>query len=110
MTVFTVPATDWRFPLTMILVCVPFMLLVTFLQTRSFGVLLRKLGAIGSAPIRLMAQVRSRPREITDVPDNISIAAARVRRSSGTLFTRMITWLWSKRTASKVERDDLGGV
>ncbi|KAG7421247.1 hypothetical protein ACKAV7_001194 [Fusarium commune] len=110
MTVFTVPATDWRFPLTMILVCVPFMLLVTFLQTRSFGVLLRKLGAIGSAPVRLMAQARSRPREITDVPDNISIAAARVRRGSGTLLGRIIARLWSKRAAQKVERDDLGGV
>jgi hypothetical protein len=108
MTVFTVPATDWRFPLTMILVCVPFMLLVTFLQTRSFGVLLRKLGAIGSAPVRLMTQARSRPREITDVPDNIS--AARVRRGSGTFLERIAVRLWTKRSAQKVERDDFGGV
>ncbi|EWG36981.1 hypothetical protein FVEG_00806 [Fusarium verticillioides 7600] len=108
MTVFTVPATDWRFPLTMILVCVPFMLLVTFLQTRSFSVLLRKLGAIGSAPVRLMTQSRSRSREITDVPDNIS--AARVRRGSGTFLERIAARLWTKRSAQKVERDDFGGV
>jgi hypothetical protein len=40
-TEFTIPATDWRFALTMILVCVPFMIVIFLLQTRSFTVLVR---------------------------------------------------------------------
>ncbi|KYK54793.1 hypothetical protein DCS_06753 [Drechmeria coniospora] len=44
-TQFTIPATDWRFPLTMVLVCVPFMLVVLHFQTRSFTVLSRALHA-----------------------------------------------------------------
>ncbi|KAF4334260.1 hypothetical protein FBEOM_11912 [Fusarium beomiforme] len=110
MTVFTVPATDWRFPLTMVLVCVPFMLLVILLQTRSFGVLLRRLSAIGSAPIRFIAQFRNRPREITDIPDNSSIAAARVRRRSGIWLTRITTWLGGERLVPNVQGGDLGDV
>ncbi|KZZ94236.1 Mg2+ transporter protein, CorA-like/Zinc transport protein ZntB [Moelleriella libera RCEF 2490] len=35
-TEFTIPATDWRFAVTMVLVCVPFMALVLLLQTRVF--------------------------------------------------------------------------
>ncbi|KAI8691250.1 hypothetical protein LRP88_08529 [Fusarium phalaenopsidis] len=93
MTVFTIPATDWRFALTMILVCVPFMLLITLLQTRSFGLLLRKLAVIGAVPARLL---RRKTRD-TDIPDSRSVA--RLRRSSGTwpwLRTGggRLTWPW----------------
>jgi hypothetical protein len=35
-TEFTIPATDWRFALTMVLVCIPFMALIFLLQTRIF--------------------------------------------------------------------------
>ncbi|KAK2609139.1 hypothetical protein QQS21_002366 [Conoideocrella luteorostrata] len=35
-TEFTIPATDWRFAVTMVLVCIPFMALVFLLQTRMF--------------------------------------------------------------------------
>jgi hypothetical protein len=93
MTVFTIPATDWRFALTMILVCVPFMLLITLLQTRSFGLLLRKLAVVGAVPARLL---RRKTRD-TDIPDSRSVA--RLRRSSGTwpwLRTGggRLTWPW----------------
>ncbi|KAH7322864.1 hypothetical protein B0I35DRAFT_407286 [Stachybotrys elegans] len=41
-TEFTISATDWRFALTMVLVCVPFMIIVALFQTRTFHVLVRK--------------------------------------------------------------------
>lgn len=93
MTAFTIPATDWRFALTMILVCVPFMLLIMLLQTRSFGLLLRKLAVVGAIPARLL---RRKTRD-TDIPDSRSVA--RLRRSSGTwpwLRTGggRLTWPW----------------
>lgn len=110
MTVFTIPATDWRFALTMVLVCVPFMLLITLLQTRSFGRLLRKLGAIGNIPVRLFTRLRSRSRDINDVPDNRSIAAARLKRSSRTCPMRRMAWPWGEKVTPRVEMDDLGQV
>ncbi|KAM0260971.1 hypothetical protein ACHAPA_009986 [Fusarium lateritium] len=110
MTVFTIPATDWRFALTMVLVCVPFMLLITLLQTRSFGRLLRKLRAIGSVPFRLFTRLRSRSQDINDVPDNRSIAAARLKRSSGTCPMRKMAWPWGEKVTHRVEMDDLGQV
>ncbi|KAH7006256.1 cora-like Mg2+ transporter protein-domain-containing protein [Fusarium venenatum] len=91
MTVFTIPATDWRFALTMILVCVPFMLLITFLQTRSFGVLLRKLGATGSAVARAFNHLRRHARDSADVSDNRSIVAVAPRINSGICSLRMPT-------------------
>ncbi|KAF5000776.1 hypothetical protein FDECE_11131 [Fusarium decemcellulare] len=109
MTVFTIPATDWRFALTMILVCVPFMILITLLQTRSFGILLRKLAAARTVPSRLFDRLRHRPRE-TDVPDNRSTVGTRPRRSSGTwpwLRTGgRLTWPWEGE-APRVEMDEL---
>ncbi|KAF5656723.1 hypothetical protein FHETE_10830, partial [Fusarium heterosporum] len=107
MTVFTIPATDWRFALTMVLVCVPFMLLITLLQTRSFGLLIRKLGTIGSMPARIFTRLRSRSRDINDVPDNRSIAAIRPKRSDGTCPMRRLTWPMAGRIGPKVEMDDL---
>ncbi|RGP80386.1 hypothetical protein FLONG3_1535 [Fusarium longipes] len=92
MTVFTIPATDWRFALTMILVCVPFMLLITFLQTRSFGVLLRKLAAIGSTVARPFNHLRRHARDTSDVSDSRSISAVAPRTNSGTWSLRMPTW------------------
>jgi len=91
MTVFTIPATDWRFALVMVLVCVPFMLLITFLQTRSFGILLRKLGAIGNAIARLFNRVRRRPLDTTETPDNRPTTAAASCRSSVTMLLRNLT-------------------
>ena len=93
MTVFTIPATDWRFALVMVLVCVPFMLLITFLQTRSFGVLLRKLGAIGNAIARFFNQVRRRPRDTAEAPDNRPTTAATSCRSSVTMLLRNLASL-----------------
>ncbi|KAM5355686.1 hypothetical protein ACJ41O_002332 [Fusarium nematophilum] len=111
MTVFTIPATDWRFALTMILVCVPFMLLITLLQTRSFGLLLRKLSALGAAPARLFTRLRHRSPRDADVPDNRStVGATRLRRSTGTwprLWAgRRLTWPWGEE-APRGEVDEL---
>ncbi|KAF4968789.1 hypothetical protein FZEAL_10342 [Fusarium zealandicum] len=112
MTDFIIPANDWRFALTMILVCVPFMLLITLLQTRSFGLLLRKLSALGAAPARLFARLRHRPRD-ADVPDNRSTAGAtRLRRRGGTwpqlwtVTSARLTWPWGA-AAPGVEEDEL---
>ncbi|KAH8735193.1 hypothetical protein BGZ61DRAFT_279721, partial [Ilyonectria robusta] len=55
MTEFKIAASDWRFAVTMVLVCVPFMLLISILQTRSFGLLLTRLSAIAALPRRLTA-------------------------------------------------------
>ena len=41
-TEFTIAPTDWRFAVTMVLVCVPFMGLVVLLQTNGFAVLVRR--------------------------------------------------------------------
>ncbi|OAA82079.1 Mg2+ transporter protein, CorA-like/Zinc transport protein ZntB [Akanthomyces lecanii RCEF 1005] len=41
-TEFTISPTDWRFAVTMVLVCVPFMGLVVLLQTNGFAVLVRR--------------------------------------------------------------------
>ncbi|PNY24408.1 Uncharacterized protein TCAP_05654, partial [Tolypocladium capitatum] len=42
-TEFTIPATDWRFPVTMVLVFVPFMIVVFLFQTGTSTVLARKI-------------------------------------------------------------------
>ncbi|CAF3576032.1 unnamed protein product [Fusarium graminearum] len=105
MTVFTIPATDWRFALTMILVCVPFMLLITFLQTRSFGVLLRKLGAIGGAVAHIFNSLRRHAQDSADVSDNRSVAAVAPKTSSGTWSLRVPTW-----TRERIEDLEKGGV
>jgi hypothetical protein len=106
MTVFTIPATDWRFALTMILVCVPFMLLITFLQTRSFGVLLRKLGAIGSVVARLFKCLRRRARDSADISDSRSVAAVAPRTNSFTWSLRMPTW--PRERVEDLEKGGLG--
>lgn len=41
-TEFTISPTDWRFAVTMVLVCVPFMALVVLLQTNGFTFLMRR--------------------------------------------------------------------
>ncbi|KAF7531639.1 hypothetical protein G7Z17_g13714 [Cylindrodendrum hubeiense] len=80
MTEFSIPATDWRFAVTMVLVCVPFMLLITLLQTRSFGLLVSKLSAIAALPGRLIALIIRRDSRDAEAPDNRSSAALSQRR------------------------------
>ena len=70
---------DWRFPVTMVLVCVPFMALVLFLQLHYFALLVRKLSAAGSYILFLPLSLISRFRE-PDVADNRSTAPVRRRR------------------------------
>jgi hypothetical protein len=57
-----IPATDWRFAVTMVAVCVPFMILVFLLQSRLFTRMLRKTGDwllfLVSLPQTLMHSLR----------------------------------------------------
>jgi hypothetical protein len=75
-TEFTIPVSDWRFPVTMVLVSVPFMLLVLLLQLHSF--ILRKLSAAASflhiLPPALVSWWRG-----PDITDNRSTAPGRRR-------------------------------
>ncbi|GKT55688.1 LOW QUALITY PROTEIN: GTPase-activator protein for Ras-like GTPase containing protein [Colletotrichum tofieldiae] len=48
MTEFTIPAQDWRFPVTMVCVCVPFILALILLQTRAGYSLAKHTFAAGS--------------------------------------------------------------
>ncbi|KAH7156841.1 cora-like Mg2+ transporter protein-domain-containing protein [Dactylonectria macrodidyma] len=108
MTEFEIPATDWRFAVTMVLVCVPFMLLISLLQTRSFGLLVTKLSAAASLPRRLFAFVLSRGSRDSDPPDNRSTAALSQRRVPVRRAGRW-TWPWGSRRAQLDEGVDLGG-
>lgn len=94
MTMFTIPADDWRFAVTMVLVCVPFMLLITVLQTRSFALVASKLGAAVTFPARLFARIvlrRRGSRDGAEVPDNRSTATLSQRRVR---VRRAGEWSW----------------
>ncbi|KPM33946.1 hypothetical protein AK830_g12627, partial [Neonectria ditissima] len=80
MTEFTIPASDWRFALVMVLVCVPFMLLISILQTRSFGLLVAKLRAAVRLPLRLVRPMLPPGSRDPDAPDTRSTAALSQRR------------------------------
>ncbi|KAJ0160993.1 hypothetical protein CTA2_6964 [Colletotrichum tanaceti] len=54
-TEFTIPAQDWRFPVTMVCVCVPFILALILLQTRAGYSLARHTFAALTWPFRLLA-------------------------------------------------------
>ncbi|KAL3951885.1 hypothetical protein ACCO45_013602 [Purpureocillium lilacinum] len=62
MTEFTIQVTDWRFAVTMVLVCVPFMIIVFLFQTRSFSLVGRKIAAgasyVASLPQAALASRR----------------------------------------------------
>lgn len=108
MTEFSIPATDWRFAVTMVLVCVPFMLLISILQTRSFGLLLTKLSAIAALPRRLIAFILRRGLQEGEAPDNRSTAALSQRRVRVRRGGRW-TWPWGVRRTPPDEGIDLGG-
>jgi hypothetical protein len=54
---FDIPPDDWRFALTMILTCVPFMIIIGLFQTRTFNVLLDKVRSSLRASLRHIAQL-----------------------------------------------------
>ncbi|KAH6900206.1 cora-like Mg2+ transporter protein-domain-containing protein [Thelonectria olida] len=92
MTKFTIPADDWRFAVTMVLVCVPFMLLISLLQTRSFALVVSKLGSAVTFPARQVASLLRRgTRDNPEVPDNRSTAALSQRRVR---VRRAGKWTW----------------
>lgn len=107
MTEFKIAASDWRFAVTMVLVCVPFMLLISILQTRSFGLLLTKLSAIAALPRRLMAFILRQGPQDVEAPDNRSTATLSQRRERVRRGGRW-TWPWGGRTPPD-EGIDLGG-
>ncbi|POR33374.1 Uncharacterized protein TPAR_06436 [Tolypocladium paradoxum] len=80
-TEFTIPATDWRFPVTMVLVCVPFMLVVFLFQTRGFTVLLRKIRSGASyLALSLPSALAARLRDQGGAADGRSTAPPRGRK------------------------------
>ncbi|KAK7422667.1 hypothetical protein QQX98_001455 [Neonectria punicea] len=90
MTEFSIPASDWRFALVMVLVCVPFMLLISILQTRSFGLLVAKLRSVVRLPARLVRPMLPRDAEAPDNRSTAALSQRRVRLRSG----RRWTWPW----------------
>ncbi|KHN93805.1 uncharacterized protein MAM_08332 [Metarhizium album ARSEF 1941] len=80
-TQFTIPATDWRFAATMVLVCIPFMALIFLLQTRVFAVVVGRLCRLArraaAFPYRLFAGTGTLEQ---DAPDSRSADMARGRK------------------------------
>ncbi|KAK7745892.1 hypothetical protein SLS53_002611 [Cytospora paraplurivora] len=59
-TEFTISANDWRFPVTMVSVCVPFFLLIFILQTRAG---MRGVRRVGDLLERVLGRLRGRGRD-----------------------------------------------
>ncbi|KAK1251653.1 hypothetical protein MKX07_007132 [Trichoderma sp. CBMAI-0711] len=82
-TEFTIPVTDWRFPLTMVLVCVPFMILLYLIQTRPFiqtiQALHRAAKSLALLPAKLLRLLLLRCRE----PDSSSSSSSAQDSRSG---------------------------
>ncbi|KAL7918198.1 hypothetical protein ACQKWADRAFT_304764 [Trichoderma austrokoningii] len=49
-----IPVTDWRFPVTMVLVCVPFLILLYLIQTRPFIQCIQKIHDMSHALVHLL--------------------------------------------------------
>jgi uncharacterized membrane protein YgcG len=86
-TEFTIPVTDWRFPLTMVLVCVPFMILLYLIQTRPFiqtiQALHRAANSLALLPAKLLRLLLLRCREPD--PSSSSSSAQDSRSGSASL-------------------------
>lgn len=121
MTMFDIAATDWRFVVTMILVCVPFMLLISLLQTRTFTKLVDKLSAcmmyILTLPATLFAR-HSEPPDPRDVPTHPPPRGRKRRlvvdgegRRGGVRWWRWkLRWPWLRKRIVPAEEIDLGRV
>ncbi|RFU79175.1 gtpase-activator for ras-like gtpase containing [Trichoderma arundinaceum] len=121
-----IPVTDWRFPLTMVLVCVPFMVLLYLIQTRPFIQCVQKMHALALLPVRLLRHLLREP-DFSTAQDARSVSAhsppkGRKRRlivgrraggGSGAGGARRMSWrrpwVWMRRAASE-EENDLGRV
>jgi hypothetical protein len=53
-TTLTIPASDWRFPVTLVSVCIPFFVLILVLQTRAAMELVRGFGMLVEGYFRLV--------------------------------------------------------
>ncbi|KAL7898141.1 hypothetical protein HDV63DRAFT_394494 [Trichoderma sp. SZMC 28014] len=54
-----IPVTDWRFPVTMVLVCVPFIILLYLIQTRPFIQCIQKIHDMSRSLLHLLAHLFS---------------------------------------------------
>ncbi|KAL7810052.1 hypothetical protein V8C44DRAFT_124175 [Trichoderma aethiopicum] len=130
-TEFTIPVTDWRFPLTLVLVCVPFMILLYLIQTRPFiqtiQALHRTAKALALLPAHLLRLLLLRCRQPDfSAQDSRSVPTAlsskgrkrrltlRRRRGGGAAGGRdggSWRWLWGwLRRRAGGEDDELGRV
>ncbi|KFA75863.1 hypothetical protein S40288_01951 [Stachybotrys chartarum IBT 40288] len=92
-TEFTISASDWRFALTMVLVCVPFMIVVFLFQTRTFHVVIRRISEAGKT---VMAYLFG-----PEGPDRSNTGRRRQVRAS-----RWMVWPWRGKGGCS-EDDDL---
>ncbi|UKZ76338.1 hypothetical protein TrVFT333_004040 [Trichoderma virens FT-333] len=127
-TEFTIPVTDWRFPLTMVLVSVPFMILLYLIETRPFVQCLRALRRTAHAlpllPTRLIRlffpfrepDPSSQDNRVTSTPSSPKARRRRLivgRRGGSGSGAAMLSWFrpwaWMRKVASG-EDIDLGRV
>ncbi|KAH6605991.1 gtpase-activator for ras-like gtpase containing [Trichoderma cornu-damae] len=123
-----IPVTDWRFPVTMVLVCVPFIVLLYLIQTRPFIQCVQKIHRMSHSlallPLRLFRLLRHLFRESDPsaaAQDARSISAlsppkGRKRRlivgrraGDAAKLSWRRPWAWMRRAASGDE-NDLGRV
>ncbi|UNI17707.1 hypothetical protein JDV02_004030 [Purpureocillium takamizusanense] len=119
MTEFTIQVTDWRFAVTMVLVCVPFMIIVFLFQTRSFSLVFRKVATAGSyvASLPLTALASRRPQD--GAPDQHQhqppprrrgrhrLVTTAVEGRAGTRSANWRSWLWPGQKKVVVTTDDV---
>lgn len=121
MTMFDIPATDWRFVATMILVCVPFMLLISLLQTRTFTKLVDKLTACMKYIIALPAALlvpKAEPPDPRVVPARPPPRGRKRRlradgeglRGGVRWWRWKLRWPWLRKRVAPTEEIDLGRV
>ncbi|KAM6479029.1 hypothetical protein HDV62DRAFT_163078 [Trichoderma sp. SZMC 28011] len=129
-TEFTIPVTDWRFPLTMVLVCVPFMILLYLIQTRPFiqclQTLQRTTQALALLPtrcLRLFLQFREPDPSAQDSRAASTPSSPKTRKRrlivgrrgggggnvTGAAISWRRPWAWMRRAAGG-EESDLGRV
>ncbi|KAL7951383.1 hypothetical protein V8C42DRAFT_303963 [Trichoderma barbatum] len=125
-TEFTIPVTDWRFPVTMVLVCVPFMILLYLIQTRPFIQCMEALHRISHAlailPSRLLRREPDSSAQDMRTASTPSTPKGRKRRlivgrrgggggsgNGASMMSWRRPWAWMRRAAGG-EEVELGRV
>jgi hypothetical protein len=107
-----IPATDWRFAVTMVAVCIPFMILVFLLQTRLFTRMLRKMGDwllfLVSLPGTLMHSLRDASDAAHDSRSTAHVAQP-MRRKRRVIMVeetrKRWRWPWENPKAAEDEKE-----